>query len=310
MDLPESLREIRSVIDLMRAHEASAPGDGSWASMRESFARLYRENIPLPAGVRFKEVSTPVAGVFGECDDFDDDLILLYCHGGGYCLGDAQSWAPLSGDLGRRLKMRSFSVEYRLAPEHPYPAANADVFLAYRWLLEVGYEARDIVIAGDSAGAALAFSVALQARDTGLPVPAAVVMLSPWIDLSLSRESIKTKASVDHVIQESALRLLGEAYMGGQALSTDLVSPIFANVEALPPTLIHTGSNEVMLDESVELARQLGLANVQVELEIWSHAFHGFHAWHDRLSLARDALDSVESFIKRVLASRVEKRRN
>ena len=222
---------------------------------------------------------------------------LLYFHGGGYVIGSSDTHAGLVGELARRAGLRTTSVDYRLAPEHAFPAAVDDGIAAYRELLASGIDARDIVIAGDSAGAGLTLATLLSAREAGLPQPAAAVLFSPWIDLTLSGASIQGKNSIDPIFIESDLQAYVDFYLGADDRSQPLASPLFADLTGLPPLLIQVGANEILLDDAVRLAGRAGADNVDVTLEIGSDLPHVYQHHYGRLDEADAALDQAARFI-------------
>ena len=189
---------------------------------------------------------------------------LLYLHGGGYVIGSPDTHAGLVGELARRAGLRTTSVDYRLAPEHPFPAAVEDGLAAYRELLATGTDPRDLVVAGDSAGGGLALATLLAARDAGLPQPAAAVVFSPWVDLTVSGASIRTKADADPIFTEADIRAYADLYIGTGDRSQPLASPLFADLTGLPPLLIQVGANELLLDDAVRLAGRAGTDDVEV----------------------------------------------
>ena len=222
---------------------------------------------------------------------------LLYFHGGGYVIGSSDTHAGLVGELARRAGLRTTSVDYRLAPEHAFPAAVDDGIAAYRELLASGIDARDIVIAGDSAGAGLTLATLLSAREAGLPQPAAAVLFSPWIDLTLSGASIRGKDGIDPIFIESDLQAYVEFYLGAGDRSQPLASPLFADLTGLPPLLIQVGANEILLDDAVRLAGRAGADNVDVTLEIGSDLPHVYQHHYGRLDEADAALGQAARFI-------------
>ena len=228
---------------------------------------------------------------------------LLYFHGGGYVIGSPATHAGLVGELARRAGLRTTSVDYRLAPEHPFPAAVEDGIAAYRELLANGTDPRDIVIAGDSAGGGLTLATLLSAREAGLPQPAAAVLFSPWTDLTLSGASIQGKKDADPIFTEPDLHAYADLYLAdadadaGTADRTHpLASPLFADLSGLPPLLIQVGANELVLDDAVRLAGRAGADNVDVTLEIGGDLPHVYQHHYGRLDEADAALDRAAAF--------------
>ena len=196
--------------------------------------------------------------------------VVLYFHGGVYVLGDAFQAADLASQVGRRTSARVFSVDYRLAPEHPFPAAVDDALAAYEALLRDGTAPADIVFAGESAGGGLAVATLVNARDHGLPLPAAAFAMSPYADLTLAGATLDTKGAADPLLSRESLASRVPDYTAGQDPALGLISPIFADLTGLPPLIIQAGTHEVLLDDAIRLARQAATADVDVTLDIRS----------------------------------------
>ncbi|MFD5639490.1 alpha/beta hydrolase [Streptomyces sp. NPDC127077] len=222
---------------------------------------------------------------------------LLYLHGGGYVVGSPDTHAGLVGELARRAGLRATSVDYRLAPEHPFPAALDDGLAAYRELLASGTDPRDLVLAGDSAGAGLSIATLLAAREAGLPQPAAVVVFSPWVDLTLTGESIRSKEGADPIFTAADVRACADLYIGSGDRAQHLASPVFADLTGLPPLLVQVGANEVLLDDAVRLAGRAGADGVEVTLEVGPGLPHVFQHHYGRLDEADAALDRAARFL-------------
>ncbi|MFF3888940.1 alpha/beta hydrolase [Streptomyces sp. NPDC001914] len=222
---------------------------------------------------------------------------LLYLHGGGYVVGSPDTHAGLVGELARRAGLRATSVDYRLAPEHPFPAALDDGLAAYRELLASGTDPRDLVMAGDSAGGGLSLATLLAAREAGLPLPAAVVFFSPWVDLTLAGDSIRSKEGADPIFTAAAVRACADLYVGSGDRAQPLASPLFADLTGLPPLLVQVGANEVLLDDAVRLAGRAGADGVEVTLEVGPGLPHVFQHHYGRLDEADAALDRAARFL-------------
>ncbi|MFE2460860.1 alpha/beta hydrolase [Streptomyces sp. NPDC059402] len=222
---------------------------------------------------------------------------LLYLHGGGYVVGSPDTHAGLVGELALRAGLRAVSVDYRLAPEHPFPAAVDDGLAAYRELLATGSDPRDIVVAGDSAGGGLSLATLLAAREAGLPQPAAAVVFSPWTDLTLSGDSIRSKEAADPIFTEADIRAYADLYVGAGDRALPLASPLFGDLSGLPPLLVQVGANEVLLDDAVRLAGRAGADDVEVTLEVGPGLPHVFQHHHGRLEEADAALDRAARFL-------------
>ncbi|HEV7525720.1 MAG TPA: alpha/beta hydrolase [Acidimicrobiia bacterium] len=223
---------------------------------------------------------------------------ILYFHGGVYVIGTAVATVPLVSDLARRTHARVVTVDYRLAPEHPYPAAVDDALAVYKGLLAQGVDARQIALAGESAGGGLAVATLLALRDTGLPLPSSALLMSPYADLTLSGETIVERAASDPILTPEGLRLRVPDYVGSADASDPEISPIFADLSGLPPLLIQVGSNEILLSDAIRLAGRAARADVPVTLDVTPgvpHVFQGFAALIDEGSAA---LDRAATFLR------------
>jgi epsilon-lactone hydrolase len=226
--------------------------------------------------------------------------VMLYIHGGGYISGSANGYRPLVGELGRAAKARALAIDYRLAPEEPFPAAVDDIVAAYKSLLGRGTPAKSIVFAGDSAGGGLVVTGMMAVRDAGLPLPAAGLSISPWLDLECSGASMKSKAKSDLALNRDALLHAGRSYRGGIAGEGrgGQLSPLNADLSGLAPLLIQVGSAEILLDDATRLAARTGAADVSVRLEIWPNMPHVWHLFGFMLSEGRDAIKSAGNFLE------------
>lgn len=225
--------------------------------------------------------------------------IVLYFHGGGYVAGSARTGTHLAAELARRAGGRALSVDYRLAPEDPYPAAVEDGLAAYAGLLESGARPSLILVAGDSAGGGLAVATLLAAREQGLPQPAAVVVFSPWADISRSGASMRTKDGADPVFSYDALGWYASRYVPVGDRSAPLASPVFATLAGLAPLLIQVGSHEVLLDDAARLAANAGRDDVDVTLQVAPEGTHVFQLYSGALDEAGEAIDEVARFFRR-----------
>ena len=259
--------------------------------------------IPVPDDVTTSSGSLGGVGVVNvEAAGADRAKVIFYLHGGAYAIGTAASSVGLASDLARRVGARLVTVDYRLAPEHPHPAAVDDAVAAYRGLLESGVAASAIAIAGESAGAGLAAATLVALNHAGLPQPTGAVLISPWADLTLSGDSIRAKAAVDPALTPEGLRRRAVDYVAGGDRTADLVSPIFADLTGLPPLLIQAGSHEILLDDATRLASRAAGADVAVRLEVTPgvpHVFQGFAAMLDE---GDAALTSAGEFLRAHLA--------
>jgi monoterpene epsilon-lactone hydrolase len=225
------------------------------------------------------------------------DRILFYLHGGGYCMGSLDTHREMVSRIARAAEAQALSVDYRLAPENPHPAALEDSLAAYRALLADGANSANIVIGGDSAAGGLTLTTLLALRDAGDPLPAAAVCLSPWTDLEGTGESMKTKADVDPMIKPDDEKKTAKYYAGDADLREPLISPLYADLNGLPPMLIQVGTSEVLLDDSTRFAEKARAAGVDVELEAWEEMIHVFQFMAFMLPEGQQAIDRIGKFI-------------
>lgn len=223
---------------------------------------------------------------------------IFYLHGGAYTMGSAQTHTGIAGVLSEMSQTRVLSVDYRLAPEHPHPAALQDAVAAYRWLLKQGMPAKSIAIGGDSAGGGLTFATLLTLKESGDPLPAAAFVISPWVDLAVTGETIATKADVDPMFTETNIRYMAQLYAGNADLRSPLISPLYADLNGLPPVLIHVGTSEMLLSDSLRMAEALQKAGVDCVLREWEDLFHVFHSVV-RLPEAKIAIQEIASFVSK-----------
>ncbi len=259
---------------------------------------------PLPAGVTVTAAElggVPTAEI--TIDGTAPRHVVLYFHSGVYVLGDAFGAAGLASQVGRRAGARVISIGYRLAPEHPYPAAVDDALAAYQALLGAGTAPPDIAFAGESAGAGLAVATLVNARDRGLPLPAAAFLMSPYADLTLAGATMDTKAAADVLMSRANLQARVRDYTAGLDPALGLISPIFADLSGLPPLIIQAGTHEVLLDDAVRLARQAATADVEVILDITPGVPHVFQTFYPILDEAAAALDRAGQFLTAHLTS-------
>ena len=228
--------------------------------------------------------------------------VLLFFHGGGYCSGSIVSHRRMATEAGRAAGLRTLEVEYRLAPENPFPAAYDDALTAWRFLRGQGFPAEHIVVGGDSAGAGLSVALCNRLRSETAEVPACLWLVSPWTDLTMAEATMTTKDFVDPLIHEGYLNELAAAYVPcGIDRKDPRVSPLFADLHRLPPTLIQVGSAETLLGDATRFAASVGAADVAVTLEVWPHMIHAFPVWNAHLEPGRRALMQAGAFMRRFL---------
>ncbi|GAA0274448.1 alpha/beta hydrolase [Alteraurantiacibacter aestuarii] len=288
----EALQEL---IAGMRAGGPDFSGDLSRA--RDEFEALLA-TMPVDAGFSFNDVQ--LGGVAAlHCKTGPARAgALLYLHGGAFVSGSAQGYRGLAANVGQAAGLPTYALDYRLAPEHPFPAAIDDALTAYRALLSSGMKADRIVIAGDSAGGGLALSLLVKLREEGLEMPAAAYLLSPWADLSCSGGSMQSKAQADPALTEKGLHIAAGQYLAGTPVGDPLASPAHADLSGLPPLLVQVGSAEILLDDAVMVASRAGAAGTHVQLEIWPDMPHVWQSFAFMLDEGRAALDAAGAFMR------------
>ncbi|HEU4502432.1 MAG TPA: alpha/beta hydrolase [Nitrospira sp.] len=253
----------------------------------------------IASDVRIESVeANGVSAEWSSTPHAEPTCVILFLHGGGYVSGSLTSHRPLTTEIGRVCRARTLALQYRLAPEHPFPAAIEDAVAGYRFLLSCGIEPRHIAVAGDSAGGALTLALMVSARDAGLPQPACGWCISPWTDLECLGASMTSKAAVDPLIQKSYLKELAKAYLNGADPRSALAAPLYANLKGLAPLLIQVGSAETLLDDAVRLASVAGAADLAVTLEIWPDMIHAWPLFHQQLTAGRHAIARAGAFIR------------
>jgi epsilon-lactone hydrolase len=283
----------------VRAHLAKLPPMESVAERREMYDRAEQVFV-VPSDTRVEAVT---AG--GQPAEWlapagsRADAALLYLHGGGYVIGSPRSHRHLAEAIARAAGIGCLLPDYRLAPEHPFPAAVNDAVAAYRWLVEQRRIAADrIAIGGDSAGGGLAVAALVAIRDKGLPLPAAGICISPWTDLTCSAPSYQAKAATDPLVIHPRIMAMASDYLGSTDPRTPLASPLFADLRGLPPLLIHVGSEEVLLDDATGLGDRARAAGVPVTVEVWEQMIHVWHWFLPWLDEAQSAVDKIGGFLR------------
>jgi epsilon-lactone hydrolase len=294
-------KEQRENVDAILRQNAF-PFDSDVSELRR--LRELAATQPLPADVTVTAAAlggVPTAEI--TIGGIEPRHVVLYFHGGVYVIGDAFQAAGLASEVGRRTGAKVISVDYQLAPEHPYPAAVNDALAAYEGLLRGGTAPSDIAFAGESAGGGLAVATLVNARDHGLPLPAAALVMSPYADLTLSGATMETKREADPLFTREAFRARVTDYTSGQDAALGLISPIFADLSGLPPLIIQAGTHEVLLDDALRLADVAANADVEVTLDITPGVPHVFQAYYPFLDEAAAALDRAGQFLSAHLAS-------
>ncbi|OIK10527.1 hypothetical protein BIV60_20745 [Bacillus sp. MUM 116] len=226
------------------------------------------------------------------------ERVLLYFHGGAYTYGSADSHRALAGKIGKVTGVKVLLPEYRLVPENPYPAAIEDAVKVYKWLLKKGFDSKNIIVAGDSAGGGLSIALALVLREEGVGCPASIICLSPWVDLTSSGESYTKKVKEDPLFTPHGIKKAAQIYAGDEPLTSPFISPVFADLTGLPPLFIQVGSEELLLSDAKMLAEQARRYNVPVNFKVWQGMWHVWQLTGDLLPEAKKAIKEIGDFVK------------
>jgi len=292
----------QSEIEAIRELLVSKPRPVGWLERRQ---RLDEVGSVWPVADDVKLIPVNAGGVAGEWSSVpgsDASRVLLYFHGGGYCSGSIRSHRRMVSEAGRAANVRTLAIAYRLAPEHPYPAALDDAHSAWQFLRQVGIAAAHIAIGGDSAGGGLTAALIDRLKAAGEKLPGCAWLVSPWVDLTMSGSTITSKDTVDPLIHKTYLEELAGAYVPAAIDRADpTVSPLFGDLRGFPPCLIQVGSAETLLADATRLAAAAGAADVSVKLEIWPRMIHAWHLWNAHLEAGRRALESAGEFIRAYL---------
>jgi monoterpene epsilon-lactone hydrolase len=225
------------------------------------------------------------------------DAVVLYLHGGGYVMGSISTHRAMVARIAEASRTRGLVIDYRLAPEHPFPAAVDDATNVFRWLIREKISPEKTVIAGDSAGGGLTLSTVINLRGKGIPLPAAAVCISPWTDLAMTGESLISRAEIDPMVRREGATEMAKVYLNGEDPRTPLASPLYADFSNFPPMLIQVGTAEILMDDSVRLVKKAKEAGVEVTFEPWPDMFHVWHAFADILPEAREAIEVIGKYI-------------
>jgi len=290
---------LQTILAALRSDPSGA--DFSLAQLRQQLEERAKA-APLAPDIRCKPVQAdgvPCEWVLAP--DADQRATVLYLHGGGYYRGSLNTHRELCSRISRAAGMAVLHVGYRLAPEHPFPAALEDALAAWRWLAEMGVPHDRIVAAGDSAGGGLAAAMMLVLRDREAALPGAGVLLSPWTDLEQTGPSMRTRQAADPSLTKAYLDRFAAAYLNGAPVTDPRASPYYGDLSGLPPLLIQVGSAEILEDDAARFARKVKAAGGQATLELWPDMFHVWHRYAARLPEAQAAIDKIGAFIKKTL---------
>ena len=276
---------------------------GTVAEKRHGFDG-FGDRFPVAPDIELTPVTVDgVSAEWSRGPECEEHGAVIFLHGGGYMLGSVKSHRHVASEVARAARLPTLALDYRLAPEHPFPAALDDALTAYKYMLSKGLAPNSIAIVGDSAGGGLVVALALAARDAGLPQPGCVVAISPWLDLTLSGGTMDTKADEDCLVPKEFLVELAQMYMQSTDKKHPYASPIYADLRGIAPLYILVGSTETLLDDATRLAGAAGAAEVSVRLEIWPEMLHVWPMFHPVLQEGRRALVEIGDFIRAHTAS-------
>ena len=288
--------------------------DPEIAALRETIAKRVRSDdiaqrrrdidarglaYGLPGDIKAEPVAANgVRSEWTSSPDADPSRVVLYFHGGGYVIGSLDSHRHMVAEIGRAARARTLAIDYRLAPEHPFPAAVDDAIDAYRFLLSRGVQPSGITIAGDSAGGGLVVAAMVAIREAGLPQPACGWSTSPWVDMEAIGASMTSKAATDPTVQQAGILDMAKLYLNDANTRSPLAAPIYADLRGLAPLLIQVGAAETLLDDAIRLAQVAGTADVAVDLQVWPEMIHVWHIYYPELAAGRRAIAAGGEFAK------------
>ena len=296
----EGMNRIINLVKQMKETITDFSVESMVESMREGLEQL-GSMVKLPKDVKSESVDVDgIPAVWISAPNALNDLVILYLHGGGYIAGSIKSHKGLAAELSRMSKARVLLIDYRLAPEHIFPAAIVDSTKAYRWLISnEGILPNNVIIGGESAGGGLTIATLVKLRNEGVKLPAAAVCLSPWTDLANTGDSLKTNAGMDPFLSAEDVETMAKLYCGNKNAKNPLISPLYADLQGLPPLLIQVGSAEVLLDDSIRVADRAIEAGVDVELKIWQDMVHAFAILFQWAPEGKEGIEQIGEFIQK-----------
>jgi monoterpene epsilon-lactone hydrolase len=287
--------ERRREVDAVLAHLAETPWPDGIVE-----ARIHYDSLgpPIASDIDVKPLAIgTVAAQLLRPPLADDDRALLYLHGGGYVFGSLQSHGGMVAEIARAARCGALQLDYRRAPEHPFPAAVEDARSAYLFLLEDGYRPDRIALVGDSAGGGLVLATLVALKQIGAELPGAAVCISPWVDMLASGESYETRLEIDPLVQRKVVDEVTRLYLNGQDPRTPTASPLYADLAGLPPLMIQVGEREILFSDAKMLAQKAREAGIEVQFEEWSDMFHVWHLHYRSLSDGREAIGRIGKFV-------------
>ncbi len=294
--------QLQTIIQMLKARPSAA--DATLEQGRAAFENA-TQIFKVPADVtRTKVDADGVPAEWISAPNSTGAATIFYLHGGGYVIGSVNTHAELVSRLSRVSGARALSVDYRLAPENPFPAGLHDALTAYRWMLNQGVDPQTVVIGGDSAGGGLTLATLLALRDAGDRLPAAAILLSPWTDLTGGGESRVTRRDADPMINPDLEALGAAAYAGTNELTNPLISPLLADLSGLPPMLVQVGDAEVLLNDSTRLVEKAKACGVDATIEVWDEMIHVFQFFGAMLPEAGQATEKLGAFIRERVAAK------
>jgi acetyl esterase/lipase len=291
----------RQQLDVMLQLSAQfPPPQGGPEAMRAWFETINAQT-PIADGAMIERVASgPAGGDLIQLPGGDDSRLVIYFHGGGFLFGSSRSHRVVASNLARASGCPVLAADYRLAPEHPAPTAHDDAFAVYRWALDKGYPSSRVALCGDSAGGNLAIGAAIRARDAGLPIPAALMLMSPALDLADELESHRTPSDAP-LVTPQLMEIFNSAYLQGGDRRAPAVTPLHADLSGLPPTLVHVGSWELLIDDSKEVVARIGDAGGSAELKVWEGMCHSWQLWAPMLDEGMASIEEAGIFLRRHL---------
>lgn len=292
------MQDERAVVRALLNTRADA--NASWKERRDQMD-LFGAAAPLPPDWRISDVDLGRPTERHDGAKTRADAALLYFQGGGYCLGSPRSHRGLVAQVCAAADVTGFAVDYRLAPEDPFPAAVDDAVRAYRALLAMGFAPEAIILAGDSAGGGLALAAALRLKAEGAAMPAGLYLISPWLNLAQEGRSFSSKAEVDPMVSKGVLDVFAQKYLGIHDKRDVFASPLLGDLKGLPPVLVQVGADEVLFDDSEAFGQRAQAADIPYSVEIWPRMIHVFPAFYPMLTAARDAIAGAGAWMRRRL---------